>query len=113
MKIQKDEKLTEQQRRALHLWFTQLAQILNKRGEDMRKVMSYPIKPTKESVKEMIFKPILLAMYGKKSTTQLAKQKEIDEIYDVICKAFGEMGIEVPLFPSYENINFEEEWAEK
>lgn len=104
-----DEKLTDAQRRALHLWFQWVADELNEQGQDMRIMATYPIKPTKLSVKEMIWKPIMLAMYHKTSTNDLAKQKEIDEIYDVICKTFGEMGIGIPAFPSLEDLSLFEE----
>lgn len=107
VKTHSPSRLTEQQRKALHLWFSQLAEALRDEGHDMRKVMSYPIIPTKESVKEMIFKPILLAMYGKKSTKDLNKQKEIDTCVDVIVKTFGEMGIIIPAFPSLEEKSLE------
>ena len=72
-------------------------------------VGGYDIIPTKESVKEMIFRPIMLALYGKNSTTKLLKQKEIDAVYDVICKHFGQLGIAVPPFPSYLTLSLDAE----
>ena len=96
-------KLTKTQFDSLHLWFEQIAIVLREQGHDMRKTLSYPIIPTKESVKEMIFKPILMATTGKDSTKNLAKQREIDDCVDIINKVFGEMGIEIPPFPSQEN----------
>jgi len=84
--------------------------VLREQGLDMKAVLTeVDIMPTKESVKELIFKPILLAMYGKDSTMDMAKQKEIDDIYDVICKHFAERGVQVPPFPSVEElINYDD-----
>ena len=104
-----EERLTDSQFRALHLWFKMLAETLRADGHDMRKSLDYPILPTPTSVKEMIFKPILLATFGKKSTKELAKQKEIDDCFDIINKLFGEMGIVIPPFPSLETLLLEEE----
>lgn len=98
-----NEPLTTQQMKALHLWFRQCSEVLREQGVDIRKALHFPIMPTEEVIKNDIFKPILLAMFGKTSTTQLSKQKEIDDIYDVINKTFSEMGIELPPFPSEEN----------
>lgn len=96
----KREKRTLNQNSALHLWFTQLSEVLNENGMDMRKTMNIPLKPTPILIKEAVFKPIMKEMFGKESTTQLLKQKEIDDVYDVINKMFAEMGISVPPFPS-------------
>ncbi len=108
-----NQALTRQQQKALHLWFRQLADVLREEGNDIRQMLSYPILPTETSVKEVIFKPILFAAFGKKSTKELSKQKEIDDCYDIICKTFGEMGIKVPPFPSEEELNFQETYAHK
>lgn len=99
-----EEKLTRTQFDALHLWFRQLSEVLRSDGYDMRKKLDYPIIPTEESVKEMIFKPILLATFGKKSTKDLAKQKEIDDCYDTICAVFAEIGITIPPFPNRDDL---------
>ena len=102
--------MTRQQQKALHLWFEQLAQTLREDGVDLKDAMPKVIDiiPTKENVKEIIWKPVQNALYKKKSTTELLKKKEIDNIYDVICKALGEMGITIPPFPSLEEVIFKQ-----
>jgi len=99
-------KRTEQQNRALYLWLELVAQTLRENGQDMQTVLKHAkvsIMPTKESVKVMIFRPIMEAMFSKKSTTELSKQQEIDKVVDVITRHFGERGISIPPFPSIEN----------
>jgi hypothetical protein len=97
-----EDKRTIQQNKALHKWFELLARELRENGYDMKTVMPKVIDiiPTKENVKELIWRPVQMAMFSKHSTTELLKKKEIDLVFDVICKALGEMGVVVPAFPS-------------
>ena len=101
-----NETLTNQQRKAMHLWFELVANVLSEQGKTMNQVITAPIRPTKENVKEMIFKPVMQATFNKMSTNELCKQKEIDTIVDTIIQTFGEMGITLPNFPSIEEQNF-------
>lgn len=106
---------TGQQNRALHLFFETLAEELNTAGVDMKLILKglpVNIPATKTNIKEDIWKPIQWAMFNKKSTTQLEKG-EIDKIYDTIVRHFGDMGMEVPRFPSLEDLLDYEEIAGK
>ena len=87
---------------------SKVLEVLRDDGLDLREAMPKVIDiiPTKESVKEMIWKPVMMAMFHKQSTTQLNKSKEIDKVVDVITKALGERGISIPPFPSWENIEY-------
>ena len=101
----KRERRTDQQNRALHLWFTMLAEELNAAGYDMKKVMrqSVDIPWTAYNVKEFLWRPVQESQLGKKSTTSL-KTDEIDKIYETINRVVGERtGVHVP-FPSMENL---------
>jgi len=91
---------TLQQNSAMHLWFTMVADELNKAGLDMRKVLkeSFDIYWTSHSVKEFLFKPIMQIVTENKSTTKL-KRGQVSEIYDILNAKFAEWGIHVP-FPS-------------
>lgn len=96
---------TESQNKALHLYFTQLAEMLNQSGLDMRKVLkpSINIPWTAKSIKEHLWRPIMKIQLGKDSTTELTT-KEIVEVYDVINKHIGEQfGISIE-FPSQESL---------
>ena len=106
---------TGQQNRALHLFFSVLAEELNLAGLDMKLALKdFPanIPATKINVKEDVWKPIQLAMFNKKSTTELEKN-EIDKVYDTIVRFFGEKGFEVPRFPNAEDLEHYEEIAGK
>lgn len=98
-------KRTKQQNKAMHVLFTLLANELNNAGLDMRKTL----KPEVEipwsgaSIKEYIWRPIMTAQLGKKSTTEL-NTVEIDQVFDTINRHFGEkFGLHVP-FPSVEEL---------
>ena len=103
---------TAQQRKALHVGFEQIAATLNAAGLDQRKVLkpSVDIPWTKESVKEMIWRPVQEAMLKKKSTTELEKVGEIDEVWDVVMRFLGENhGVEYIPFPHYEQGHVDDE----
>ena len=100
-----DKPRTLQQSKALHLYFTQLAEILNESGLDMRKVLkpSISIPWTPQTIKENLWKPIMEFQLQKSSTTEMTT-KDIDEVYDVINKHIGEQfGISIE-FPSQESL---------
>lgn len=97
---------TEQQNRALHLYFQQLSEALNQDGFDVRVVISSSVDMmwTPYLVKELLWRATQKALFGKQSTTQLRKVGEIEKVYDVINKIVGERtGVYVP-FPSMETL---------
>lgn len=96
-------KRTPQQNKALHVDFRQISDALNDAGLDMRLVLKpgVPIPWTPKSVKEYLWRPIQNAMYQKKSTTELAKQEEIDSIHKTLMRHLGEkFGVQYIPFPS-------------
>ena len=96
---------TNQQNKALHLFFTQLADQLNSAGLYMKKTLKenvdIPWQPS--SIKEYLWRPIQLAATGKESTTEL-DSKEIDDIYDILNKHLGEKFSVNVAFPSVEEL---------
>jgi len=97
---------SSQQNKAIHLWFTQLAQALNEAGFDMRKTISpmVDISWTDYTVKEYLWRPVQKSLYGTKSTRQL-KRHEIDLIFDNINRIIGKrtgVYVEFPSIQSYE-----------
>jgi len=105
------DKRTNQQNRSLHKLFTETAKAMNAEGITLNKVIDsmrqgVELSMTPELVKEAVWKPIQDALTAKRSTTQLTKQGEIDEIYDVFNKFLSRFGISV-VFPSIENIDIE------
>jgi len=94
---------TLNQNSASHLAFKLIADVLNDSGLDQRKVLKENIQIpwSQDSVKEMLFKPVMKAVTGKDSTTTLSTT-EMSEVYDVLMQHLGErFGIYVP-FPHHE-----------
>jgi len=99
------KKRTIQQNKALHVFFTLVAEGLNDAGLDMKKVLkpSVDIPWSKETVKDYLWKPIQKIQLKKEHTSELTT-KEIDLIYDTLTRHLGEkFGFYEP-FPSIEEI---------
>lgn len=96
---------TLQQNKALHMYFTLLADELNSSGYDMKRTLkpSVEIPWTPENVKEYLWRPIQEAYVNKESTRELTT-KEIDKVYDVLNKHLGENTGVTVVFPSKEEI---------
>jgi len=92
---------TDKQNRALHLWFRQMAKLLNDHGWDQRKLIKeeFDIPWTTETFKDNLWRKIQIAYCGKKSTTEI-NTEEITAIYDILNKAISERtkGLSLP-FP--------------
>lgn len=96
---------TSNQNKALHVFFSMLADELNGAGLDMRKTLKpeVAIPWTPNSIKEYLWRPIQIAMTNKKSTTELDKIEEIDKIHSVLMRHLGEkFGLEYLPFPNDE-----------
>jgi len=90
------------QNNSLWLWFSLLAQDLNLKGYDMRKIIrpSVDIEWTKDSLCDYLFKPLMNTMFNKKSTTKLTNE-EINILYDnlnriIIERTKGEVSVPFP-----------------
>ena len=95
---------TDAQRNALHLWFRQLATVLNDAGLDQRKYMEslkdgFDIPWNEHSIKESLYKPIMEALTGHSSTEEQTTV-EPDLIIRHIVKLLGERyGVVCPPLP--------------
>lgn len=80
------EFISDRQRKSLHLWFTQIAIALNEKHVDMRAFLSADVEMpwTGYAIKEYIFKPLIFQLFGKKSTNEIYKSKELDILYDIL-----------------------------
>jgi hypothetical protein len=99
------EPRTTQQNKSLHLWCTQIAEILNDAGFDVRivleKLAEYGVNWTPQMVKILVIKNILRHQVGHDKTSLLSKQ-EFPELIEETIRFFGErIGIYVP-YPSIE-----------
>lgn len=96
-------KRTAKQSRALHLYFTHLADTLNDASLDMRKTLkpSIDIPWNGTTVKEYLWRPIMQAQLKKDSTTEL-ENYEIDQVFNTITRHLAQaFGLQVD-FPSYD-----------
>lgn len=95
---------TVQQNKALHKYFELLAAELNGAGYTVQLFLKHAIDLDfdKNTVKELIWRPIQKALVRKGSTTELDKVTEIDLIYEHLNRHLGEkFGIHVP-WPHYD-----------
>ncbi len=95
---------TDQQNKALHLYFEMLAEELNSGGLTVQMVMKEKMELdwTKIMVKELLWKSTQKTLLGTQSTKDLAKQEDIDTVYDHLNRHLSEkFGVHVP-FPSHE-----------
>ena len=94
---------TGQQNKALHLYFTQVAQELNNGGLDIRAVIKSDVNVpwTSYMVKEYLWRPIQKLALGKESTTELEKL-DIDKVFDIFNLHIAKYGVHIP-FPSEEH----------
>ena len=102
-----EEKLTRTQQNALHLYFQLVAEALNDAGLDIQKTIEkspIDIAWSRESVKELLWRPIQKTIYGKQSTTELEKSKEIDAVWENLNRFLAGLGIESVNFPSLSEI---------
>lgn len=98
-----DKQRTLQQNKALHKFFTMLADDLNQSGYDMKKVLKpgVDIPWNADTVKNYLWRPIQEAQLQKESTTELST-REIDVVYNTLNRHLGDkLGVHVP-FPSEE-----------
>jgi hypothetical protein len=92
---------TSQQNRAMHKFYSMLADALNSSGLDARKTLKPEIAiPWSETmVKELLWRPIQNAMFDKESTTEL-DTAQVSAVYEVLSRHLGErFGLHVP-FPT-------------
>jgi hypothetical protein len=97
---------SEKQNKALHLFFTFISDELNEIGLQYQYTgisgKTFELRYTSTLVKEFVWRPIQIAMFNKKSTTQL-DTKEMNDIIDVILVFFGDRGISLE-FPSIDSL---------
>ena len=101
VKVKTGKQRTLTQCRALHLFFRMLADELNAKQMDMRKVLRHDVELqwTPAAVKEYIWRPIQEAVIAKESTTE-ADRQEYDKVYQVLAHHMAtRLGITCPEWP--------------
>lgn len=95
---------TQQQNKALHKFFELKSAQCRDAGVSPKMAFerTIDVEFTPEMMKE-VFRAIMKAMYGKRSSTELAKIGEIDDVVQHINRFFAEQfGLEGIELPSYE-----------
>lgn len=103
---------TSLQNRSLHKWLGMMAEALNDAGMEQRKTWekmppNYEVPWSTLTVKENLYKPVLNAMTGKTSTTEM-DTVEPGEVCKVLGARLAErFGITPPPWPSVESMSRE------
>ena len=97
-----NKQISEQQMKSIHLYLQWVADELNQQGQTMQNVVKQiskvEIRPTKENLKEMVWREIQKAVLKKDSVTFLTKQ-EVSQVYEVMSAWLAKhFGIDLP-FP--------------
>ena len=99
-------KRSESQQAAIEVFCRELAEALNDAGYEMKAVLAVKkvdVPWTQESVKEVLFKPIVKAMLNKDSTTKL-NTDEVSKVYEVLDRHMSENFTIHVEFPSRERM---------
>jgi len=105
------EKSSKKQFDSVHLYLEMVAKVLADEGHTMQDVVkairTAEILPTKNALKEVVWKPLLSIITGKDSTTKQSSV-EVDKVYEAMNKWLGqEFEVHVP-FPSEDIKNYEQ-----
>ena len=97
---------TLKQNRAYHMWLTMIANRLNAENITTQQVLKPNIHWDGEKVKQMFTRPLIKVMFGVNTSAKL-KKGDFDTLINTMTKAFGERGVQLPDFPSIENLKGE------
>lgn len=102
-----EEVRTQRQNRSIHKYCELIARELQNQGQTLqtvtKKIDMVEITPTTHTIKEVLYKPIMEVVTGKKSTTELSTA-EVNKVYEIISMFLSkEFGISLP-FPSNEDL---------
>jgi len=93
---------TPDQNRALHKYFSMLADGLNEAGLNVQLILQKKLELdwTPNLIKEVLWRDIQMRLFGKESTKDLDKVSEIDLVHDTLTRHLGEkFEFENPPFP--------------
>ena len=94
---------TTRQNSALHLYLDWLSEEFNGLGITYNHpILDVELPYTMEIVKEQIWKPIQLSLFGTNTTTKL-NTEQMNEVIDVISKFLGERGVYLE-FPNIDTL---------
>ena len=98
-----DSGITDAQRRATHKFFKDISKHLNDNGYTMSIILKdgAPWGQDGMDFKSRIWKVMVEALYGKKSSEKL-NPDEVNEVYMAVCAALADKGVgDIPTFPTW------------
>jgi hypothetical protein len=92
---------TDNQNRAMHLWFRQIAETCQNQGVTMNMVINHvhDVSVTEHGVKSL-WHVLQKALFGTQSTTEIKKSGQIDKLVDHFVALFAKEEVELPPFPN-------------
>jgi len=86
VEMSESKSLSWQQMKSIHLWLSQVSDKMNDAGIDMKTVLNamrkgFSVRPSKELLKECLWKPLQEAVLKVSSTRDLTRT-DVNEIYD-------------------------------
>lgn len=102
-KINNSDLRTINQNKAQWLWLDMISKCLNDNNAYIQETIKAQIEWNKETVKALIFDPVMKAIHKKTSSTQLDK-KDYEKIIDTIVGIFANKGIVLPEFPNRDEL---------
>lgn len=92
---------TDNQNRAMHLWFRQIAETCQNQGVTMNLIINHThdVSVTEYGVKAL-WHVLQKALYGTDSTAQIKKSGQIDKMVEHFVALFAKEEVELPPFPS-------------
>ena len=100
-----ETKLTRQQQRSLFKWLGLIADALNEEGITLNEFLmpAIEVPATKENLHKTFLKQLIKNLHNEDSTTEIKKNKEIDQLIDIITlHCANNFQLNVPPFPSSE-----------
>lgn len=96
-----EQQRTSSQNRAAHKYFGLVAEALNDAGLSIQQTLksNVDVPWTPVSVKEILFRSVMRAMFLKDSTTELTTA-EVNKVYEVMDRHLSQLGLDSIPFPS-------------
>ncbi len=96
-------KRTNQQNKCLHSYLAQMAEKMDAAGLDMRLVITVPIQPTMENVKQEMFKPMMNKLYPEITSTADLSTVQMQTLYEGFNSAMAQRLEISGDWPNYDN----------
>lgn len=93
VEVKKFDDRTIQQNKLIHQFCLNISNEAKKQNMKLDKLIKHDTPLSMLAVKELIFKSVVMSLYGKDSTTKL-KKDELNLVFDTIIRALGTKGLD-------------------